>query len=166
MLRCRKLSWIKQRETKMKRTIFTYGLAALMCLLLAVISPAYAQQGGGGNKGETIEALKVAFITKNLSLTSDEAQKFWPIYNAYEADLATLRQNFGVGKGSNLQADQQLDYEQKKLDLKKRYKAQFETAIGKQKTDTLYNLEEKFRQMLKELRQQRQQQNGGGGWKR
>ncbi|MFZ4105488.1 sensor of ECF-type sigma factor [Flavobacterium sp.] len=35
-------------------------------------------------KKEKIKALKVAFITTELDLTSDEAVKFWPIYNAFE----------------------------------------------------------------------------------
>lgn len=33
---------------------------------------------------ERIKSLKIAFITEKLSLTSDEAQKFWPIYNTYD----------------------------------------------------------------------------------
>lgn len=33
---------------------------------------------------EKIRSLKVAFITERLSLTTAEAQKFWPIYNTYE----------------------------------------------------------------------------------
>ena len=35
-------------------------------------------------KKEEIYALKVAFITNKLPLTSSEAGKFWPIYNAFE----------------------------------------------------------------------------------
>ena len=35
-------------------------------------------------KNEEIFALKVAFITNKLPLTSSEAEKFWPIYNAFE----------------------------------------------------------------------------------
>lgn len=35
-------------------------------------------------KKEQIKALKVAYITDELSLTSDEATKFWPLYNAFE----------------------------------------------------------------------------------
>ena len=33
---------------------------------------------------ERVQALKVAFITKALKLTPDEAEKFWPIYNEYQ----------------------------------------------------------------------------------
>ena len=35
-------------------------------------------------KKEQIKALKVAFITDELALTSDEAAKFWPLFNAFE----------------------------------------------------------------------------------
>lgn len=40
---------------------------------------------------EKIYALKVAFITNNLSLTSDEAEKFWPIYNSFELKQFDLK---------------------------------------------------------------------------
>lgn len=36
------------------------------------------------SKRDKIKALKVSFITERLELTQEEAQKFWPIYNAYE----------------------------------------------------------------------------------
>ena len=35
-------------------------------------------------KKEQIKALKVAFITDELALTSDQAAKFWPLFNAFE----------------------------------------------------------------------------------
>lgn len=38
-----------------------------------------------------IKALKIAFITDNLDLTNTEAQKFWPIYNTFEEQMSTLR---------------------------------------------------------------------------
>jgi Spy/CpxP family protein refolding chaperone len=43
-------------------------------------------------KKEQIKALKVAYITEELQLTSEEATKFWPIYNAYEDKQKELRQ--------------------------------------------------------------------------
>lgn len=44
----------------------------------------YAQGKKMTEKKEQIYALKVAFITNNLSLTASEAEKFWPIYNSFE----------------------------------------------------------------------------------
>ena len=40
---------------------------------------------------DKIKALKVAFITNELSLTSDEAVKFWPIFNVFEAKQKEIR---------------------------------------------------------------------------
>ena len=43
------------------------------------------------DKKEQLKALKVAFITNELSLTTDEATKFWPIFNAFEAKQQAIR---------------------------------------------------------------------------
>lgn len=40
---------------------------------------------------ERIKAQKIAFITDKLELTPEEAQKFWPIYNAYEAKVDKIK---------------------------------------------------------------------------
>ena len=35
-------------------------------------------------RGEKIKALKIAFITEELNLSTKEAEKFWPVYNKYD----------------------------------------------------------------------------------
>lgn len=40
---------------------------------------------------EKIKSLKVAFITEKLSLTPEEAQAFWPLYNTHEEEMNTFR---------------------------------------------------------------------------
>jgi hypothetical protein len=42
-------------------------------------------------KKEQIKAMKVAYITNELSLTSDEAAKFWPLYNTFEEKQHEIR---------------------------------------------------------------------------
>lgn len=42
-------------------------------------------------KKEKIKALKIAYITKDLELSSTEAEKFWPIYNTYDEKQYDLR---------------------------------------------------------------------------
>jgi len=44
-------------------------------------------------KKEQIKALKTAFITTELRLTSAQAQKFWPVYNAYDEKQFEIRQH-------------------------------------------------------------------------
>lgn len=115
---------------------------------------------GPADKGERIEALRIAFISQQLNLTPQEAQKFWPVYNQFNGDMKNLKQNFKPEVNGQLNAEQQLDFEQKKLDLKKKYKGEFEGALGKEKVNQLFNLEKQFHEKLKELREQRQQQRG------
>ena len=61
-------------------------ISKILPLLIAFISLNVIAQNGPiiRKKKEQIKALKVAFITDELSLTSDEATKFWPLYNAFE----------------------------------------------------------------------------------
>lgn len=58
-------------------------------LLLSVIT--YGQNERLKEKRDQIKALKVAFLTSELNLTSDEAEKFWPVYNAYDDKQFELR---------------------------------------------------------------------------
>jgi len=39
---------------------------------------------------EKIKALKVSYITEKLALTSQEASKFWPVYNTFEKERYQL----------------------------------------------------------------------------
>ncbi|WP_321538430.1 hypothetical protein [Flavobacterium piscinae] len=64
-----------------KSTIYTL----FICLIFT--STGFAQ----GGKRDKVKALKTAFITNELSLTSQEAEKFWPIYNAFEDKQFELR---------------------------------------------------------------------------
>lgn len=57
-------------------------------ILLAFALSASAQ---GDDKREQIKALKTGFITTELSLTSDEAAKFWPVYNAFDEKQFELK---------------------------------------------------------------------------
>ena len=62
-------------------------IAPILFLLVTTFS--FAQ--GHKEKQEKIKALKVAYITEQLELTTDEAQKFWPIYNDYQEKQFDLR---------------------------------------------------------------------------
>ena len=61
----------------------------LFTLTLLCFNAGFAQ--GGEKMRERIKAQKVAFITDKLNLTPEEATKFWPVYNAYEDRVETVR---------------------------------------------------------------------------
>lgn len=60
-------------------------LLLFICLFAANV---FGQQG---HRGEKVKALKIAFITEQLDLSSDEASQFWPIYNKYEEKINDIR---------------------------------------------------------------------------
>ena len=66
----------------MKTKIITF-------LILLVTFNSFSQ-GFKGRK-DKVKALKIAYITEELNLTTEEAQRFWPIYNAFDDKQADLR---------------------------------------------------------------------------
>lgn len=66
----------------------TSKLLLIIIFLLSIHSFAQSQMG---DKKEQIRAMKVGFITIELALTTDEAAKFWPIYNAYDDKQFEIR---------------------------------------------------------------------------
>jgi hypothetical protein len=62
----------------------------LIPILIFLISFSVFAQPDGKIR-ERIKAQKVAFITEKLSLTPEEAQGFWPIYNAFEIKTENIR---------------------------------------------------------------------------
>lgn len=104
------------------------------------------------SRAERIQALKIAFITQKLQLTSDEAEKFWPIYNQYDNEIRNLQLD---SKNNNVPA---LETEEKLLNIRKKYKSAFEKVIGPQKLNKLFNAEMDFRTILIRRLQNRNQQ--------
>jgi hypothetical protein len=122
----------------------------LILVFFATFSFSYAQRGNG-QRTEKIQALKIAFITQRLHLTSSEAEKFWPVYNEYNNEINNLRIE-------NKDGDV-LDNEQKLLDIRKKYKPDFERILGPQRLNNLFNAEREFRNVLiQKLRNQRQEE--------
>lgn len=63
----------------------------LVLILIFLLSIHSFAQSRMEDKKEQIRALKVGFITTELALTTDEAAKFWPIYNAYDDKQFEIR---------------------------------------------------------------------------
>lgn len=63
----------------------------LPILLFLVSFSFYAQSDKIDEKREKIKAYKVSFLTTELELTSTEAEKFWPVYNAFDDKQYELR---------------------------------------------------------------------------
>jgi len=64
-------------------------LITFICIINFCILSISAQEKKGSK--EKIKALKIAYITEKLNLTSNEAEKFWPIYNIHDEKHRLLR---------------------------------------------------------------------------
>lgn len=95
-----------------------------------------------------IEALKVAYITRQLNLTPEEAQKFWPVHNIYFEELKKARKD---------NIDNELVFEEKALNVRKKYNADFRKILmSDERVNKLYKLEKDFNNELrKELMNRR-----------
>jgi len=98
---------------------------------------------------DKIKNLEIAFITRELNLTIDEAQHFWPVYNKYKQEFKTLVS----GRKPN---EDLLDKQQRVLDFRKRYRAEFLKVIPTEKVNQFYTVEAKFREMIRLELKQRQ----------
>ena len=145
----------------MKRVLF------ISFLILTVF-----QVSGQVNR-EKIKAMKTAFITNALDLSSKEAQQFWPIYNEYDKRIyqaKTLRTRAiarrvraagGVQQLSNNQASEilqefiDIDFEVAKA--KQDLKNKLMNVVSAKKIILLFRAEQDFnKKLLREFREQSQ----------
>lgn len=59
----------------------------IICFLSSTLIQAQRQ-----DKRAELKALKIGYLTKQLELTSSEAEVFWPIYNEFDKKMFELRQ--------------------------------------------------------------------------
>ncbi len=114
---------------------------------------AFSFFAGFAQDGHRIEALKIAYITKRLDLSPEEAQKFWPIYNLYAEDLKKARQDAIRNNKTEIELDEST------LNIRKKYSAQFSQAISPQKVDIFFKSEKEFGNFVQEEMKRRQLKN-------
>ena len=64
----------------MKRGNISFVFVLTAFFLFIIIAGASAQE----DRFEKYKSIKVAYITDQINLTSDEAETFWPVYNDFE----------------------------------------------------------------------------------
>ena len=81
-------------------------LLTLMALLMMMGTSALHGQPPGHDgepdpkRKEKIEMLKRTFISEKLALTVQEAEKFWPLYNEYDANREKIRKELHQARKS------------------------------------------------------------------
>ncbi|THU41428.1 hypothetical protein FAM09_04790 [Niastella caeni] len=126
-------------------------LIIVIALSASVVSVAQDDDAEKGNGGR-LEALKIAYLTKKLNLSTDEAQKFWPIYNQYMSEIRKTRIDARQNKEGEIHTEEKL------LNIRKKFNGEFNKALSSEKVNTFFKAEKEFGSVLqKELMERRLQ---------
>lgn len=114
------------------------------CALTAGFSQKDNRRDGG-----RLEAYKIAYLTRNLNLSVEEAQKFWPVYNKYVNELKQAKmQHRNLNKVS---------FEEKIVNIRKRYKNEFGHALPDERVNQFFQADRDFNNYVrKELQERRE----------
>src|SRR5882762_8312191 len=111
---------------------------------------------------EKINSLGIAYLTDKLGLTSDQAEKFWPIYREFAERRKEIRSELrqaakGIDKNNPDPKKQQdlvdlsLKVKQRVLDLEKDYSGKLMKVVTAEQILRLPNAEAEFRAYLNDL---------------
>ena len=130
----------------MKKYILLFALSLGSML---VVKAQDTQPGDDTKKQEKIKSLYIAYITQQLELNPEEAQKFWPIHSQFETDLKAVKTDLP-----------ELDKQQAILNIKKKYQENFNRIVGPKRCERFFRMDGEFkRKLLEKIRNHRQNQN-------
>ena len=120
------------------------NLLSVLVILCWLTLPAQAQRPGNAWNGE-LEAMKTTFITTRLRLTPQEAERFWPIYNQYAAEVKQAVYNHRSNPNST-----ELDFEKTMLAIREKYAVEFHKAIPFAKINDFWIAERDFNRLVQQ----------------
>lgn len=132
----------------------------LLVLLLSLSSLSFSQMDEHQVRpraARNIKALKTAFVTRQLALTPEEGQKFWPVYYNYITELKAAR------KG---QHDDVIALEENVLNLRKKYRGELKKIlVTDERVNKALTVDRDFMNVVRRELQQRvdaRRQSGAG----
>jgi hypothetical protein len=143
------------------------GVVLLFVLILGALSNLRAQNPNL----DKLNAYKIAFLTKRINLTSQEAEKFWPLYNEYQdKKLRVQQERLLLGRDVNLSGstmsekeladagDKYISLEMQESTLTQELHKKLKEVLPPAKIIRLYQAENQYKvQLLNELQDRRQQ---------
>ena len=138
-------------------------------LMATTLTVAFAQNNDSGtppppqsweDAKKQFKSEKVAYITSGMGLTVEEAQKFWPLYNKYDAIFDSIgearRVNYSrkecmknYDKMTDAKAGdiiaKSFEYDDKELATRRRYHEELSQIFSQRKILLYYHLEHEFR---------------------
>lgn len=100
--------------------------------------------------GNRLGALKIAYLTKKLDLSTEEAQRFWPIYNKYDEEIHSAQSSAIKDRTP------EIDLEENILNIRKKYSTEFAKALSPEKVNTFFRAEKEFGNFVQKEIERRQ----------
>jgi hypothetical protein len=133
------------------------------------------QMSGQNPNLEKLNAYKIAFFTKKLNLTSQEAEKFWPVYNEFQdkrngiqVERQTLNRSINqnelnMSDKEMIEAgDKHISLQVQEASLSQEYHKKFREILSPVKVLRLYQAENQYRLLLlNELKDKMPLKNNG-----
>lgn len=146
----------------MKSYLWLLMLACSMTLTLAAPVPAQEKPADNMNLvREKIRADKKLLVAEQMQLTEAEATKFWPVYDAFQADLAKLSDravklvsyyadNYKsmTDTAATRMLNDYLAQERDRAALLESYRAKFSAVLPPLKVARYYQIENKIRALV------------------
>lgn len=142
----------------MKKTIINCCIMSTLLFLNLSIS-AQTSNLTPAEKKAKLDAWHTAYLTSEMQLTTEEAQKFWPIYNEYKAELENLEKPVkAIGKPIEQMSDaelrqliyKELDHEQQRVNMNKKYVDRYLAILPPIKIVRLKKAEREFKKIVLE----------------
>lgn len=137
-------------------------LVALLVCAATPLRAGEADEASGEILLDTLRSNKKALVDVNLQLTDEEARSFWPVYDRYQKDLASIQErllriiddykaNFGnMTDAKALQlVDEYLAVERDRAEVRRSFLAPISAALPGRKVMRFYQIENKIDAVLR-----------------
>lgn len=102
-----------------------------------------------------LKSIKIALLTERMHLTSQQSEKFWPVYNRYQTEMRVvwremrqLREKGDAGGNSKQAVDRLQQLEEERVKIRGKYKDAFLKVINANQLASMYAAESEFTKML------------------
>ncbi len=157
--------------THMKPAIKSVFFIALTLIVFSFSS--IAQENTDQDTEDLIKAEMIGFFTKKIGLTPSEAEKFWPVYNAYwerkNQIIAGWKKKFNYYQEHSEElseaqmeklADDYIEFELQKAELLEKYNRKFKEILPIRKVMKIYQADYEFKAyLLNKIKNSRNQED-------
>ena len=146
---------------RLKTILTSLTGTALMACTIGLGGTASAQTSQKQLDIAAARAQRKATVGANMNLTTDEASKFWPVYDAYEKSMDSIedrhvkelkefaaKYNNFTDADAKKKLDEVIAIQQARLDVQKEFIPQFRAVVSQVKVTRFYQIDNKIQALI------------------